>query len=83
MTLALTLTVYVQDQLCSNDHLFGELLFTWLSLVESMAMSFCAVLFPVGCLGWDLELNWVGFWGFSFLLLGHYAFMWKMLKIDF
>ena len=23
---------------------------------------------PTRCLGWDLELNWVGFWGFSFLL---------------
>ena len=22
---------------------------------------FCAVLFPAGCLGWDLGLDWVGF----------------------
>ena len=34
----------------------------------SMMVSFCAVLFPTRCLGWDLELNWVSFWGFSFLL---------------
>ena len=36
----------------------------------SMMVSFCAVLFPTRCHGWDLELNWVSFWGFSFLLLG-------------
>ena len=29
-----------------RDHLFGKLLFTWLSLVVSMVMSFCAVLCP-------------------------------------
>ena len=52
----------------ANDHLYGKLLFTWLSLVVSMVMSFCPVLFPTRCLGWDLELNWVSFWGFSFLL---------------
>ena len=28
---------------------------------------FCAVLFPTRCLGWDLGLNWVSFWGFSYL----------------
>ena len=37
--------------------------------VMSLMASFCAVLFPTRCLGWDLELNWVSFWGFSFLLL--------------
>ena len=52
----------------AGDHLYGKLLFTWLSLVMSMMVSFCAVLFPTRCLGWDLELNWVSFWGFSFLL---------------
>ena len=25
--------------------------------------------FPAGCLGWDLGLNWVSFWGISYLLL--------------
>ena len=29
----------------AGDHLFGKLLFTWLSLVMSMMGSFCAVLF--------------------------------------
>ena len=29
----------------AGDHLFGKLLFTWLSLVMSMMVSFCAVLF--------------------------------------
>ena len=53
----------------AGDHLYGKLLFTWLSLVMSMMVSFCAVLFPTRCLGWDLELNWASFWGFSFLLL--------------
>ena len=28
-----------------------DLLFTWLSLVMSMMVSFCAVLFPTRCLG--------------------------------
>ena len=51
----------------ASDHLHGKLLFTWLSLVMSMMVSFCAVLFPTRCLGWDLELNWVSFWGFSYL----------------
>ena len=29
--------------------------------------SFCAVFFPTRCLEWDLELNWVSFWGVSYL----------------
>ena len=53
----------------AGDHLYGKLLFTWLSLVKSMIVSFCAVLFPMRCLGWDLRLNWVSFWGFFYLLL--------------
>ena len=35
----------------SEDHLYGKLLFTWRSLVVSMVVSFCAVLFPTRCLG--------------------------------
>ena len=41
----------------------------------SMMVSFCAVLFPTRCLGWDLRLSCVSFWGFSFLLFlacGHF-----------
>ena len=34
----------------AGDHLYGKLLFTWLSLVMSMMVSFCAVLFPTRCL---------------------------------
>ena len=30
---------------------------------------FCAVFFPARCLGWDLVLNWVSFWGFCYLLM--------------
>ena len=36
----------------AGDHLYGKLLFTWLSLVVSMVVSFYAVLFP-------LEMSWV------------------------
>ena len=35
----------------AGDHLYGKLLFTWLSLVMSMIVSFCAVPFPTRCLG--------------------------------
>ena len=52
----------------AGDHLYGKLLFTWMSLVMSMMVSFVLSFFPARCLGWDLELNWVSFWGFSFLL---------------
>ena len=38
-------------------HLYGKLLFTWLSLVMSMVVSFCAVLFPTRCLGEILDLS--------------------------
>ena len=34
-----------------GDHLCGKLLFTWLSLVMHMMVSFCAVLFSTRCLG--------------------------------
>ena len=39
------------------DHLYGKLLFTWLSLVMSLMVSFCDVFFfPTRCLDeiWDL-----------------------------
>ena len=40
----------------ASDHLYGKLLFTWLSLVMSLMVSFCAVLFPRDFLDeiWDL-----------------------------
>ena len=40
----------------ADDHLYGKLLFTWLSLVMSLMVSFCAVLFPRDVLDeiWDL-----------------------------
>ena len=41
----------------TGDNLYGKLLLTWLSLVMSMMVSFCAVLFPTRCLGRDLGLN--------------------------
>ena len=53
----------------ADDHLDGKLLFTWLSLVMSFTVSFYAVPFPTRCLGWDLGLNWVSFWGFPYVLL--------------
>ena len=30
----------------AGDHQYGKLLFTWLSLVMSLMVSFCAVFFP-------------------------------------
>ena len=40
----------------AGDHLNGKLLSTWLSLVMSLMMSFCAVPFPTDVLDeiWDL-----------------------------
>ena len=35
----------------AGDHLYGKLLFTWLTIVMSMMVSFCAVLFPTRCHG--------------------------------
>ena len=40
-----------------GDHLYGKLLFFWLSLVMSLMVSFCAVPFPMRCHGWDLGLD--------------------------
>ena len=48
----------------AGDHLYGKLLFIWLSLMMSMMLSFCALLFPKRCLGWDLGLDSVGSEGF-------------------
>ena len=33
----------------AGDHLYGNKLFTWLSLVMSLMASFCAVPFPTRC----------------------------------
>ena len=52
----------------AGGNLYGKQLFTWLSLVVSLMASFCAVLFPTRCLGCDLGLNYVSFWGISYLL---------------
>ena len=40
----------------AGDHLYGKWLFTWLSLVMSLKVSFCAVLFPRDVFDeiWDL-----------------------------
>ena len=35
----------------AGGHLYGKQPFTWLSLVLSLMVSFCAVLFPTRCLG--------------------------------
>ena len=40
----------------AGDHLYGKLLLTWLSLVMSMMVSFCAVLFLTSVLGEILNL---------------------------
>ena len=41
----------------SDDQLYVKLLFSWLSLVVSVMLSFCAVLFPTRILRLDLGLN--------------------------
>ena len=40
----------------AGDHLYGKLLFSWLSLLMSLMVSFCAVLFPRDVFDeiWDL-----------------------------
>ena len=40
----------------AGDHMYGKLLFTWLSLVMSLMASFCASFFPRDVLDeiWDL-----------------------------
>ena len=40
----------------AGDHIFGKLLFTWLSLVVSMVMSFVLSFFPRGDLDEILNL---------------------------
>ena len=50
------LVIYINVRL-AGDHLFGKSLFTWLSLVMSLMVSFCAVPFLTRCLGWDLGQN--------------------------
>ena len=39
----------------AGDHLYAKLLLTWLSLVVSMMLSFCAVLF-------SHEMSWMSSW---------------------
>ena len=41
----------IQFTVCVFHERLHELLFTWLSLVMSMMVSFCAVRFPTRCLG--------------------------------
>ena len=41
----------------ARDHLYGQLLYTLLSLVMSIIVSICAVPFPKRCLERDLDLT--------------------------
>ena len=41
----------------AGDYLYGKLLFIWVSLVMSLMVSFCAVLFTTRGRGCDLRLN--------------------------
>ena len=41
----------------AGDHLYGKLLFSWLSIVMSLIVSLSAVLFPTRYVGRDLEPN--------------------------
>ena len=40
----------------------------YMQKIMSLMASFCALLFPTRCLGWDLGRNWFSFWGISYLL---------------
>ena len=42
----------------AGDHLYWKLLFTWMPLVMSLMVSFCAVPFPTRYLGLDLGSIW-------------------------
>ena len=53
----------------AGDHLYRKWLFTWLAGDIFDGVLFCAVLFPARCLGWNLGLNWVSSWEFSYLLI--------------
>ena len=62
----------------AGDHLFGKLLFTWLSLVVSMVMSFVLSFFPRGVL--DEILNLIesvseGFPSYFYILCCRYQIM--------
>ena len=41
----------------AGDHLYGEYLFTWLSLVMSLMVSFLLCFFPRDVLGWIWNLT--------------------------
>ena len=62
----------------AGGHLYGKQLFTWLSLVMSLMVSFCAVLFPTNVLDeiWDLiESVSEGFLIYScFMKIRHLSF---------
>ena len=55
-TLVKKCKLYMLNVRLAGDHLYGKLLFTWLSLVMSMMVSFCAVFFPRGVLDEILNL---------------------------
>ena len=60
---------YLARGLLTGDHLCGKLLFTWLSLVVSMMVPFCAAFFPRDALDeiWDLiESVFEGFPKYSY-----------------
>ena len=45
----------------AGNHLYGKLLFTWLSLEMSVMVSFSGVLFFHEMSRMDMGLNWVSF----------------------
>ena len=62
------------------DHLYGKLLFTWLSLVMSLMVSFCAVPFLTRCLDEILDLIESVSVGVSHLLMSceiHRRSLWR------
>ena len=56
----------------AGDHQYGKLLFTWLSVVMSLMLSFCTVFFPRDVLGeiWDgIDTVSGGFPTYSYIIL--------------
>ena len=58
----------------AGGHLYGKQLFTWLSQVVGFMASFVLSLFPLDVLDGIWGLNWVSFWGITYLLFLYDSF---------
>ena len=65
----------------AGGDLYGKQLFTWLSLVVSLMASFVLSFFPLDVLDEISGLNWVSFWGVSYLFFDIFILNISVLKI--